>query len=337
MQSTLAVVSLKNILFNARALARVSGVPLVAVVKDDAYGHGAERVALALDREVSSFAVATAEEGASLKTAGVSSDVLVLTPALSGEEVLRCAEYGLVLTLSSFASLRLAERAAQKFGLHLRAHLAVNTGMNRYGFRPERAGQAAREAAAEGIAVEGVYSHFYAADGVAEREEQRECFLSASERVREYFPDAVRHLSATGGLLAGEKYRFDAVRAGISLYGYLPDGFDGAVKLKPAMKVYATVSHCGKALGDGAGYARADKRYGYLHTVRLGYGDGFFRAGTENSVGKLCMDAHLREGRAVFGARRLAVKDVSAYARSHGTTEYEALCNIARKAEKIYV
>lgn len=333
MQNTVAVISLKNIVNNARKIIETAGVPLIAVVKDDAYGHGAEKVANALFDTVSSFAVASVDEGAALKIAGISKDVLVLTPPLCEDEVIRTAGYGLVATVSSLSVLRLCVRAVQKYRLYLRVHFAVNTGMNRYGFRPERMRSACREALAAGIAVEGVYSHFYCAEDGNARAEQLSLFDGACAAVREYFPDCTRHISATGGAIAGVRY--DAFRAGIALYGYLPSGFEHTIPLKPAMKIYATVAQSGALLGGGMGYARAKKRNCKVQTLRLGYGDGFFRTGGLGAD-VLCMDACVREGAGRTGDRRLVLANVSGYAKEHGTTEYEVLVNIARKAVKFY-
>ncbi len=337
MQNNVARISLKRIRKNAEAVKKAAGgSPLIAVVKDDGYGHGGERVALALSGIAYSFAVATVEEGASLRVAGVAEEILVLTPPLCEEEVLRGAYYWLTFTLSSFAVLNVIARAAQNYQLAISAHIAVNTGMNRYGFRPELLARACKEAKEHGVFVTGVYSHLYAPENEAAREEQAALFDRCAQTVQTFFPHAVRHFAATGGVLAGEKYRFDAVRSGIALYGYLPDGFDGMLDVKPAMKVYTHVAQSGTFTGGGVGYAKADQPYRRLQTLRLGYGDGLFREGTERSVGKLCMDAYVREGRNALGRRLLAVKDIQAYAKAHGTIAYEVLCNLAKKAEKIY-
>lgn len=337
MQNNVARISLKRIRNNAISVIKAAGgSPLIAVVKDDGYGHGGERVALALCGIASSFAVATVEEGASLRIAGVTEEILVMTPPLCKEEVLRAAHYSLTLTLSSFAVLNVIVRATEEYRLVAAAHIAVNTGMNRYGFRPDRVKRACSEAVKAGISITGVYSHLYAPESKRARETQRAVFCKCSDTVMEYFPSAIRHLSATGGILAGEEYRFDAVRSGIALYGYLPEGFEGMLDVKPAMKVYTHVAQSGTFTGGGVGYARAKEPYRNLQTLRLGYGDGLFREGAEKSVGKLCMDSYVREGRNALGRRLLAVKDIRAYAKAHGTIAYEVLCNIAKKAEKIY-
>ena len=334
MQNLIAAISLKRIRQNAESVARLARKPLVAVVKDDAYGHGAEEVARALHGAVSAFAVATVDEGAALKVAGIEEDILVLTPALDAVEALRLAEYGLVASASSLAALNLLVRARKTFGSEVRAHLCVNTGMNRYGLRPELVSHACRVALENGLKIEGVYSHYYQPENERARGEQRRIFEKAAETVREFFPGAVRHIAATGGVLAGGEL-FDAVRAGIALYGYLPAGFEGKIPVLPAMKIYATVAQSGTFTGGGVGYGVAEKKYGKLHTLRLGYGDGFFRAGG-TGVGKLCMDACVREGRGDFGRRKTVLEDVRDYAALHSTTPYEVLVNFGKKAVKIY-
>lgn len=337
MQNTLAVINLHTIINNALLVRKRAGVPLIAVVKDDAYGHGAERVALALEPHVHSFAVATVGEGAALRIAGVGKEILVLTPCLSGEEALACAAYGLTPTATSLAAMRLLIRAAKAYGFPLRAQMKINTGMNRYGFRPDRIKRACGEFLTANGALTGVYSHFYAPETQAARERQYELFQSAAATTREFFPEAELHLSATGGILAGKKYNFDAVRCGIALYGYLPHGFEGELPVKPAMKIYATAAQSGTFTGGGVCYKRADKNYGRLTALRLGYGDGFPRTGGIGNIHELCMDAYVQGGVSSFGKRRLILSDAAEYAKQNGTIVYEALVNVTKKAEKIYV
>ncbi len=336
MQSLIAAISLDTVIENAALLSRAAARPLIAVVKDDAYGHGAERVALALRDKAGAFAVSTVDEGVALRTAGVTGEILVLTPPLDEEDATRIAAHSLTASISSLSALRLLARAG--WSERIRAHIAVNTGMNRYGVRPERAGYTAREAERAGVGVTGVYSHFYLpSDGVC-RKRQCALFERAAGEVKERFPSAVRHLSATGGVLAGkEEAECDAVRSGIALYGYLPEGFPGALAVRPAMKLYARVAQAFTFTEGGAGYAKAQKNYRKLHTLRLGYGDGFFRGGAPFAIGNLCMDACVSEGEARFGKWKCVMKNVSAYAAAHGTTEYEVLVALARKAVKIYV
>jgi len=286
MQNNVAVISLKRIRENAQKVIRAAGgKPLIAVVKDDAYGHGASVVAGAIEPLCSMLAVATVDEGVYLRMSGIAKPILVLTPCLSGDEAYRAALNGLTVTIASLTDLHLAAKIAETYSVVIEAHFAVNTGMNRYGFRPERAAYAVKKAGEYGIAATGLYSHFYEPENDGARKRQTEYFRQALTSVLAE-KEVVSHISATGGILAGEN-SFDAVRSGIALYGYLPPAFEGKLNVSPAMKLYTHAVRSGKAFGGGAGYATAQKQYGYLTTLRLGYGDGFFRGGIEGGVGKL--------------------------------------------------
>ena len=325
-----AAVSLRAIAENALSIKKYSHKKLIAVVKDDAYGHGAAAVAHALEGIADAFAVASVEEGASLRTAGIARDILVLSPCMSAEEGVRLIGYNLIASITSPAAFNVLKKAEDIAGMRVRAHLAVNTGMNRYGVRPALV---AHMCALAGDRIEGVYTHLYAPEDNRSLCEQVRLFRAAADTVKGFFPDAVSHIAATGGAVRGAGG--DALRVGLALYGYAPATYKGKVRLKRAMKVYAVVSHRCRPIGSGAGYMRVRKQYESVHTLRLGYGDGFFRAGGLG-IGKLCMDACVREGDATFGARRLVMSDARAYAQAHGTSEYEVLVAIGAHAEKVY-
>lgn len=320
MQSPVAVVSLSAIVRNARLLKRRAGAALIAVVKNDGYGHGAAAVAHALSGEAAMFAVATVDEGAALRCAGILSDILVLTPPSCMEEGLRADVYGLILAAGSMRSLAFCRG---------RVHLAVNTGMNRYGFAPQETGRACAEARSRGLRVEGVFSHYYAAADACARGAQNAVFEGCAARVRQHFPRAVRHIAATGGIAAGGAL-YDAVRPGLGLYGY------GAEGVLPAMKVYAEVLHGTERVGGGAGYARAPRGAARLYTLGVGYGDGFFRSEGLCGTGPLCMDACVRQGDAAVGERVCVLENAAAYAEKCGTTAYEALVGIGKGMRKVY-
>ncbi len=330
MQNVLAVVDLRRVRKNAALIKNYAQRPLIAVVKDDAYGHGAVQIAHAISDMVWAFAVATVEEGIELRTAGIQNDILVLTPPTTHDEALRMLFHDLTATLSSIRFFHLLK------GLEgVRAHIAVNTGMNRYGVNPLQLTRLLNAASAHKVRIEGVYSHLFAPADEDALDGQRALFLSACEKVKSRFPHAICHLSATGGILKGE--RFDAVRAGISLYGYLPEGFRDALPVRPVMKLYATVVETRRRVGEGAGYNFAPENAAHFHTLRVGYGDGFFREGGLGAVGALCMDACVREGKEKAGRRVLILKDAAAYAKEHRTTAYEVLVRIGARAEKKYL
>lgn len=321
MQKTLAVVNLKLLRYNAEYIrGLLGGRQFYAVVKANAYGHGAAAVARSIEDIVDGFCVAITDEGAALRLAGVTKPVLVFTPPMGKDDLLRAGYYGLTVTVNSTHTAKMARG--------LPCHIKVNTGMNRFGCSPAELEKVLDAVDADDL--RGVYSHLYAPQNAVARAEQLEVFNGAEELVKAKKPDAFAHLSASGGLLSGDGYLKDGARVGILLYGYPPEGFKANVK--PVLKVYARKAQTTAFFGGGAGYAPAKKQYKTLSTYRLGYGDGFFR-GTPAGVSPLCMDSFVREG---GGALLPVLEDAAAMARQNGTISYEVLCAATRRAEIVY-
>ncbi len=322
MQKTISVINLGAIERNLKYMKRLAcGRRFYAVVKADAYGHGAEAVSRHIEPFADGFCVAITEEGAALRIAGITKPVLVLTPLTCAEDAVFARFYGLEVTVNGVRSARLAAG--------LRCHIKVNTGMNRYGCNPDELVEVLR--AAEGSEVAGVYSHLYLADSQSASRRQLELFRNAAGLVKDRFPSACAHLAASGGIFLGGEYLFDGVRCGIAMYGYAPSGFVGS-GLEPALKVYARRVQTGIFTGGGAGYARAAKNYGKLSAYRLGYADGFART-VPLGEGNLCMDAFVSEAEEDV---KLVFDDAESYAKLCGTISYEALCSVTRRSEKIY-
>ncbi len=327
MQKTLSVINLRNIRANALKIrAKTGNKKLFAVVKADAYGHGAEEVARAIEDVCDGFCVAITDEGAALRIAGISKPILVFAPPLDRADVERSALYGLDLTVNSVKTARLIGGLSAECRLHIK----VNTGMNRTGCNLKELPEVLR--VADTRFLEGVYSHLYAPQNAAACHNQLKIFNRAEELVRSKKPDVCAHISASGGLLRGGGFIKDGVRAGILLYGYAPSGFS-ASGFKPAMRVYARRTQQTGFIGGGVGYNYADREYKRLSAYRLGYADGFLR-GVPLGEKTLCMDAFLRNG----GGELLCVmKDADEYARRCGTISYEVLTSVTRRSEKIYV
>lgn len=223
-------INLHAIVQNALALKKRVGVPLVAVVKNDAYGHGLVRVANVLRDVVDSFAVATVDEA--LKIADFDVKIMILLPCLNEAELAVASKRGFVVTLSDFPSLSLAERC----GLPLVVQIKVDSGMSRLGFSPKQLPAAVgRIAANKNFDVRGVFSHFWGADKI-DCDKQLAEFLPCADYVEQAVGHGVtKHMANTNAALLDEKYRLDAVRVGIGLYGY------GADFLTPAKTVTAKV------------------------------------------------------------------------------------------------
>ena len=337
MQENRAVVRLDLIRANAQYfLSRAHGAKLCAVVKADAYGHGAPAVAQALSGTADMFAVALVEEGAQLRHAGVAEDILVLCPPLCEEDVVRGARHRLLFTVSDAADYALLARTCEKYGLCVSCHIKANTGMNRFGFGEEEFGAFLAGRLSDRVRVEGICSHFYRPEDAATAEGQFDLFQKFCATAERAFGPLLRHIAATGGVLASSKYCLGMVRVGIGLYGYLPAGFSlPAGALRPAMSVWSSVAAAREYRGGGAGYGGYLPKGRYLSVIRAGYADGFFRARAEGN--SLCMDACVEETKREKYDEVCIFSDADEYARRHGTISYEALVNVGRRAVREYV
>lgn len=322
MQKTLAVINLRAIEQNAlKVKSLLGGRKFYAVVKADAYGHGAERVALALQSVADGFCVAIAEEGVALRLAGVTLPILVLTPPLDEYDASRCAYYGLTATVNSVETAELCRG--------LGCHVKVNTGMNRLGCSLSELPALLSKIKGENLL--GVYSHLYAAESGEDCAAQLALFDRAEGIVKKINPQAMAHIAASGGILRGGKYLKDGARCGILLYGYAPVGFQ-LNGIYPAMKVYARRIQTHGAVGLGAGYGRMPKLCERLSAYRCGYAEGLFRT-VPLGINNLCMDSFVSQD-----TRDLApvMENAEEYAERCGTISYEVLCKASLRAEKIY-
>ena len=323
MQKTIARINLSAIRQNALHLRHISnGASLYAVVKADAYGHGAVQVARSLSSVADMFCVAIAEEGAELRISGISLPILVFTPPLDRDDAVRMAAYNLTATVADERSARLSR------GLNV--HIKVNTGMNRYGCPPDGLPSLIEKLGY--CRVQGVYSHLYAPRSRQHCSEQLAAFSHCVRLVKRRYPAASAHLAATAGIFLGNGYLFDAVRPGIGLYGYLPEGFSDE-QLRPALKVYARrVQTFRPPVGGGCGYMPAQRQYSSLSSYRAGYADGFSRTVCLGE-GRLCMDSFISED----CADELCIfSDADSYSAKCNTISYEALCAVTKRSLRVY-
>lgn len=347
MRKTQAVIHLKSIYDNAVAFKALTKTKLCAVVKADAYGHGAEEVALALENVADAFAVALLSEACALRVAACGKDILILTPPTCLEETVQAVQNGFVLTVGGITDAKLVAKAALLTGKIARVHLKVNTGMNRYGMGASELGKTCvfLKGRAD-VRVQGMYSHLFA-QNKAEAYRARERFLQLQNICKRYFTGVTYHISATYGALLGQDFAFDMVRIGIGLYGYLPDGAKNVgeknIVLKKGMSVYAYAVGARKPSFGGVGYGKAlPKNIKRLTVYRVGYADGFLRKqqngmhGNENNVNHMCMDACLRKGRTEKGRKIRILQDAAQTAKAVKTISYEVLCAATKRAERMY-
>jgi alanine racemase len=309
-----------------------SGIRLEAVVKGDAYGHGAVPVARALVAAgVQSLSVATFDEGLELRQAGISVPILVLFP-IPPELVPDATRLRLSLTAGDQTLLERTltvldhlDAAAVPADLELRIHLEVETGLGRGGLHSTDIPAAAAAIEASPRArLAGLWSHLQAAgdpDRTADQAARLGVASSLLEEVGVTIPD--RHLAASGGLLAASAPSYDIVRTGLALYGIVPDGLKvderhaaAAAGLKPILSLRARpVRVMELPAGTGVSYGPTfiTSRPSRIATLPLGYADGLprslsnkaqvlVRGGRVPAVGTVAMDAVMVDVTDVPGA-----------------------------------
>ena len=358
-------VDLDAIAGNYRAIAAHVGVPVMPIVKANAYGHGLVQVSRRLQAAgAQQLGVAFLEEGIALREAGIDLPILVLG-GIFGPQVSQFIVHDLELTVSSLSKLGQVEETAQALRRRARVHLKIDTGMERIGVHAASAGPFIEAAArSPWCEVVGVYSHLACADDpeAPMTASQLGRFLEACahfERIGAPMPR--RHLANSGGVLHFPDTWLDMVRPGILLYGVLPDPASRrTVAVAPALSlvsqvVYFKVVRAGSTVGYGATWtARGDTR---VVTVPVGYGDGWPRALSSRGqvlvrgrrhpvVGRVCMDQFMvdiggdsawNEDEVVLvgrqGAEAIAVEEV---AQAAGTIPYEILVQLNGRIPREY-
>lgn len=334
-----AYVNLKNIIYNAKQIKKrlPKGVKFCAVVKADAYGHGAEKVSGAIYNIVDCFAVATAIEGVKLRLSGIDKDILVLTKVFN-DELVQAVNYSLTLTASGISDLKRYASEAARQGACVKVHVKYDTGMHRQGVKSERALKAALTFCKKNRDIDlcGLYSHFSFPEDDKSRNAALNKFSVAKKLAKEYNSSITCHISASGGFIKGEYA--DMVRIGILLYGYTPFKTD-AIKVKPAMKVYAPIV-ARRKLKRGNYALYGDKRAledTDFALVRYGYADGLFRKEIDGQFNNRCMDLTAMTGINKTARRALVMGSADMLAEKYGTISYEILVKSALRAEKIYI
>jgi alanine racemase len=281
---TRAEVSLEHLRHNLTELARVAQVPVWAVLKADAYGHGAKAVARTLERAgARGFCVALIEEGIELREAGILAPILVMGSHYTSAwaELLR---HQLTPVLSRIDQIEaLAEEVRERGGAAFGVHVKIDTGMARLGVPlSELADFAAALVRRPELRLDGVMTHFASAESDALFVGQQ---LALFERGTELLARMglvvrMRHAANTAALLAHPQARLDLVRPGIGLFGMAP-GIVGTEGLRPVMRVRSEVISLrslsrGASVGYGATFRAA--RESRIATIPMGYGDGLSRA-----------------------------------------------------------
>ncbi len=345
----IAYVNLRTLLNNAIAVkdALPTKTKFYAVVKADGYGHGAAAVANALYLVADGFCVASVEEGVLLRHDGIDKEIITLVP--TDDEGFRMAiKNDLTIPVASADEARRINRKARRLDKIAKVHIAVNTGMNRFGETVPNLWKIVGETKrSKNIAVTGVFSHFYNSQDGESVKKQKEIFNAAVKMVKEAFPRAVAHIAASGGTLKGEFY--DAVRVGLLLYGYYPFKCKSDIKVKPCMNVVTSVVDLRRAVsGENALYGDyrliTDEDYAI---IRFGYADGLPRREVDGQLNTRCMDVtavktgenlpRLSKKPKKNGKFYILYKNADELAAKYDTISYDVLTSVAKRAVKIYL
>lgn len=359
-------VDLDTLTFNLRSIRAHVGVPVMAIVKANAYGHGLVPVAQHLQEQgVEQLGVAFVEEGIALRQAGITVPILVLG-GIFGRQVAQFIAHDLEITVSSLDKLRQVEAAAEALGRKAVIQLKIDTGMERIGVHSYSARAFIEAAVASRWCVlKGLYSHLACADDPSSPMtlQQLERFLEACAHIERIgAPMPLRHLANSGGVLHFPETRLDMVRPGILLYGVLPDpASQRIVDVRPAMSltsqvVYFKVVKAGNPVSYGATWAPVrDTR---VVTVPIGYGDGYPRALSSRGevlirghrypiVGRICMDQFMvdigqdsawnEDEVVLIGSQGGNAITAEALAQAAGIIPYEVLVGLNERIPREYL
>lgn len=365
-----AEINLDNLAHNIREVKRVvkEGTLITAVVKADAYGHGATKVAETfLNNGADRLAVATLSEAIQLRRAGFDAPILILgyTPEHQFEKVIG---YDIIQTIYTYEHGIAFSRTAEKLGKTGIVHIKIDTGMSRLGFQVnmDTVNQISEICKLPYIEVEGIFTHFAVADE-KDKTFTREQFNKFQKLVKELenigIKIPIKHVSNSAAIIDLPEYNLDMVRAGIMLYGLYPsdDVNKLNVELKPAMTLKTKISHLKtvpKGTGISYGLTYITEKESKIGTLPIGYADGFTRILTGKAevvvkgkkvkvVGRICMDQCMIDltevenvdiGDEVIlfgdGINSLHIDEV---AKKLGTINYEIVCMVSRRVPRVYV
>lgn len=365
--NTFARIDLDAILENFRAISQKAGAPVMAVVKADAYGHGAVPVARQLEGECAFFGVSSVAEALELRRAGIEKPIVLLghTPVACFASVVKENIRPSIFSLQD--ALALSQEALRQ-GKNAPFHFALDTGMNRIGFQvtEEAADICAKIAKLPNLIAEGLFSHFATADtaDLEKTRQQAQQFTEFDRMLKRrgvYVP--VRHLDNSAGIM-NFGCHCDMVRAGIMLYGLYPSSETdpSLLRLKPAMSWHALVSHVKwleAGQGISYGHTYVTQRPTKVATVSAGYADGYRRSLSNRFyvlirgkrapiLGRVCMDQlmvdvtdipDVETGDEVVLMGSSGAEQITAEAlgEAAGGFHYEQVCDLSRRVTRVYI
>jgi len=347
-----------------RADGRDPAPGVIAVIKANAYGHGAGQVALALEEAGANLlACADIEEGAALRAAGVNAEILVFG-ALSVSDLDGLFDCRLTPTISTPGAARAVQGAAARYRQRLSYHLKIDTGMNRLGFRFDNLRRTLPGLlASENLRLDAVYTHFATADNPESPwfDPQRRRFEQALTEISAMGGHPrFRHAANSAAMLRDSRVWLDRVRPGLLLYGIVPPPLASTIGVEPVMSLVSrVVAVKGMRAGEASGYGArfTAERPTTIAIVPSGYADGLdlrlagrgavlIRGRRAPIVGSVCMDMLMADVTGldvspgdevvIIGSQDGERIDAREMAATIGSIPWEIVCRVGSRIERVY-
>jgi len=364
---TWAEIDLAAVRFNIKSIQKKLGknIELMAIVKCNAYGHGAIEVSRqALNLGVKALGVSSLYEGIELRDIFKDIPIIVLSAGMSGQAE-EFVEYNLSPVVCTWQMTNALADAARKRGTRAKVHIKVDTGMGRIGVWHERADEFTRQVhRMPDIEIEGICSHFATSDeqNLDFAKQQFDCFNRCLEKIKD-LPIRFKHISNTAAIFNLPEAHLNMVRPGLSIYGVSPSEYvKGTENLRPALSLKTKVAFLKNIpKGRTLSYARTYKTEKEMKaaTLPVGYGDGYplalsnkgyvlIRGKKARILGAVTMDQIMvdvtdikdvkTEDIAVLigkqGAEEITATEI---ARMAGTIPYEIFTSINKRVQRVYL
>lgn len=365
-----AEISLDNLAHNMREIRRVAkSKDIMAIIKADAYGHGAMDVApVLLENGATSLGVAVITEAIELRKAGIKAPLMILgyTPLTFSKEIIK---YDIQQTVFTFEYAKALSNEAQKLGITAKIHIGLDTGMGRIGFLPneESVSEVYAISKLPNIEIVGLFSHFSSAD-----EEDKDYTYEQLDKFNNFYhkltkkgvKPKIRHIANSAAIIDLPETHFEAVRPGLILFGYYPSEeiHKEKIHLKPVLTLKTDVVHVKTMEKDMyISYGRKYKteKESIIATLPIGYADGYTRLLFDKAkviingklapiVGRICMDqcmvdvtdiGEVKVGDEVIliGQKGNVKFDADDIAELLGTINYEIICMIGKRVPRVYI
>ncbi|MBE5931988.1 MAG: alanine racemase [Lachnospiraceae bacterium] len=363
-----ARINMDNLRYNIEKMKSMvkPDMKVLAVVKADAYGHGAVGVSQRIRDIVDYFGVATIDEAVELRNAGITEPILIIGYTDS-DDFEKLVEHNITQAVYDVKECEKLSSVAVSAGTKIKVHLKVDSGMGRIGFLANESGveEALKLKCMEGLDIEGIFTHYAKADELDKSYSrvQKEKFLNFIKGMEAGgVTFAIKHIDNSAGTMEMDDDEFDMVRLGIVSYGLYPsEEVDKSVEIRPVMSLVSHVSHvktveAGTSISYGGTYITDTTRR--IATVTVGYADGYPRAQSNLGrvivrgqyapiVGRVCMDqmmidvtdipdVSVKDEVILIGGtddKYISVEEVAQYANSFN---YELVCHIGRRVPHVY-